>query len=100
MWILLNARADRWRHNDTRAAMNRLYANFAVLRRGSRSNNQAAIATFNPSAPIPTAARSTGEPVGERSAGPHRRPEKPRPPTGAPGEGDGERIYEPSTGTR
>src|SRR5205085_1927149 len=38
--ILLNARADRWRHNDTRAAMNRLYANSAILRRGSRSNNQ------------------------------------------------------------
>jgi hypothetical protein len=27
--------------------MNWLYANFAILRRGSRSNNQAAIAMFN-----------------------------------------------------
>ena len=27
--------------------MNRLYANPAILRRGSRSNNQAAIAMFN-----------------------------------------------------
>jgi hypothetical protein len=53
-------------------------------------------------APIPTAARSTGEPVGERSVGPPpgKGRRNPRPPTGAPGEGAGEGIYERSTGTR
>jgi len=43
----VNAQADLWRYNETRAAVNRLYANLAILRRGSRSNNQAAIAMFN-----------------------------------------------------
>ena len=37
----LTARSER------RAAMNSLYANLASLRRGTRSNNHAAIAMFN-----------------------------------------------------
>src|SRR5215471_9512282 len=44
---------DRSRHNATRAAMNGLHANLAILRRGSRSNNQAAIAMFNKFQPKP-----------------------------------------------
>src|SRR4051812_3194293 len=44
--IFLNVQADGWRYNEIRATMNRLYANLAILRSGSR-RSQAAIAIFN-----------------------------------------------------
>src|SRR4051812_46214147 len=43
----LNAQADRWRNNQIRPTMNRLYNNLAILRRGNPRNNQAPIAMFN-----------------------------------------------------